>query len=489
MIPAREDVYLRRVLPFSLPGAPSMNNLSGQSIRLFQFSGITVFLHWSWFLVAFYQIYYRSGRYTAPAWMVLEYLSLFAIVLLHEFGHALACRQVGGKAEQIVLWPLGGVAFVSPPPRPGAVLWSIAAGPLVNLLLAPILFGAWYLTAAGFLPVGEDAQTYIEIVAIINAGLFIFNMMPVYPLDGGQILQALLWFWLGRARSLQVVSYIGIAGAIGLVVLALGVTTDIWLVVIAGFIAWQAWNGLMRARALSQPGVDSLVTGLDFMGRRDFAAAIAAFTQAIASRPEPQSLALAYVNRAAAYVESGNADAAIADSTEAMRLAPDQGVAFMIRGMAHGLKGEPQKALADYDEAVRFDPKSPGLYVNRGMIHGRLGAYADARADYLEAIRLDPEAAIAFNNLAWLLATCPRDELRDGPQALAYARRACELTQGQVATCLATLGAAHAEVGDFYEASKWQGKALEDEAYRRQYEEDARQRLQQYAAGQAYRAG
>jgi hypothetical protein len=65
----------------------------------------------------------------------------FLIVTLHEFGHALACRQVGGQANQIVLWPLGGVAYVDPPPRPGATLWSIAAGPLVNVVLLPILLG------------------------------------------------------------------------------------------------------------------------------------------------------------------------------------------------------------------------------------------------------------------------------------------------------------------------------------------------------------
>src|SRR5438477_7968109 len=74
-----------------------------------------------------------------PVWGVLEYLSLFVIVLIHEFGHALACRQVGGVANRIVLWPLGGVAFVNPPRRPGAYLWSIAAGPLVNVALIPIL--------------------------------------------------------------------------------------------------------------------------------------------------------------------------------------------------------------------------------------------------------------------------------------------------------------------------------------------------------------
>ena len=61
------------------------------------------------------------------------------IVLIHEFGHQLACRSVGGQTHDIVLWPLGGVAYVSPPQRPGAQLWSIAAGPLVNVILFPIL--------------------------------------------------------------------------------------------------------------------------------------------------------------------------------------------------------------------------------------------------------------------------------------------------------------------------------------------------------------
>src|SRR6201982_2720653 len=110
------------------------------SIRLFEFAGIEVFLHWSWFLVAVYEIQSRSGRYSSILWNILEYLALFLIVLLHEFGHALACRQVGGNANRIVLWPLGGVAYVDPPPRPGATLWSIAAGPLVNVVLVPVLF-------------------------------------------------------------------------------------------------------------------------------------------------------------------------------------------------------------------------------------------------------------------------------------------------------------------------------------------------------------
>ncbi len=103
----------------------------------FDFMGSNLSLHWSWFLVAAYEIGDRQKAYSSITWNVLEYLALFLIVMLHEFGHALACRQVGGVANQIVLWPLGGVAYVNPPQRPGATLWSIAAGPLVNVVLLP----------------------------------------------------------------------------------------------------------------------------------------------------------------------------------------------------------------------------------------------------------------------------------------------------------------------------------------------------------------
>ena len=116
------------------------------SVRLFRIAGIDVYLHWMWFLVAAYEIQDRKGSYTSLTWNVVEYLALFAIVTMHEFGHALACRQVGGQANQIVLWPLGGVAYVDPPPRPGAMLWSITAGPLVNVALFFVLTPLWVLS-------------------------------------------------------------------------------------------------------------------------------------------------------------------------------------------------------------------------------------------------------------------------------------------------------------------------------------------------------
>ncbi len=221
------------------------------SFRLFRFAGIAVFLHWSWLLVAFYQIEYRRGAYGSIGWTIAEYLALFVIVLLHEFGHALACRSVGGVAERIVLWPLGGIAYVNPPPRPGALLWSIAAGPLVNLILVPMLFGI--ALAGSAFGLGPDARMFLARLWEINLILFVFNMFPIFPLDGGQILRALLWFGLGRARSLTVASVIGVAGAIGGFLWAVATWGfDWWLAIIGAFVVLQGLQGFKQARILAR---------------------------------------------------------------------------------------------------------------------------------------------------------------------------------------------------------------------------------------------
>ena len=160
----------------------------GGSIRLFRVAGIDVFLHWSWFLVAIYEVQVWRSVFSSPIWAVLLYLGLFVLVTMHEFGHALACRQVGGRAERIVLWPLGGIAFVSPPPRAGAMLWSIAAGPMVNLLLLPILTYAQHAAGrAGWVNTNVDAYLVLLWLWRINLMLLLFNLLPIYPLDGGQI--------------------------------------------------------------------------------------------------------------------------------------------------------------------------------------------------------------------------------------------------------------------------------------------------------------
>lgn len=227
-----------------------MPNDRQATLRLFRFAGVDVFLHWSWFLVAAIEVGYLRRRYTSLVWCVLEYLALFLIVLLHEFGHALACRQVGGTADRILLWPLGGVAFVNPPARPGATLWSLAAGPLVNVaLLPPLVAGYIVERAQGWSQTMPNASRWVVSVLFIDLALLVFNLLPIYPLDGGQILRSLLWFFLGNGRSLALATVLGFVGAAGFVLLALW-HRSIWLVIMAGYMLMNCWSGMKGARYL-----------------------------------------------------------------------------------------------------------------------------------------------------------------------------------------------------------------------------------------------
>src|SRR5207247_2019893 len=229
-----------------------MTSMRQGSIHLFRIAGVDVFLHWSWFLVAAFEISGRTRTYSSLSWNILEYLALFSIVLLHEYGHALACRQVGGIADRIVLWPLGGVAYVDPPPRPGATLWSIGAGPLVNVALFPIFFVAIALCeSSGMSRTAPDVYALLLALRSINKWLLIFNILPIYPLDGGQILRSLLWFVMGRARSLMVATILGMVGIVGFIGIAVWLQS-VWLGVISAFMLLNCWGGLKHARALAR---------------------------------------------------------------------------------------------------------------------------------------------------------------------------------------------------------------------------------------------
>lgn len=235
------------------------SRIQGGSIRLFRVAGIDVLLHWSWFLFALLRLQPSSSddligfaHYDSQGWYVIEYIALFGMVLLHEFGHVLACRSVGGVANRIVLWPLGGIATIDPPSRPGPILWSIAAGPLVNVLLLAPTISFWLVCrAAGLRDSAPDVYLFSASLAWINGYLLFFNLLPVYPLDGGRILQALLWFVMGRARSLLVATAIGFLTALGLLVFAIVAGSLVWGI-LAGLGLLFSLVGIQGARALNQ---------------------------------------------------------------------------------------------------------------------------------------------------------------------------------------------------------------------------------------------
>jgi Zn-dependent protease len=221
------------------------------ALPIFRLAGIRVYLHFTWFIVAAFEVTQFANRYHNPIWAALEYCALFGVVLLHEFGHAFACRQTGGQADTIVLWPLGGIAFVKPPARPGAYLWSIAAGPLVNVILFPVftLF-VFVVVKLHWKTVHPDFCRFVSTIWFMNGVLLFFNLIPVYPLDGGQILRGLLWLKVGPIRSLKAASIIGFAGAI-LFALCAFASRSIWLGILAFFIFAQARAGWRAAQNLA----------------------------------------------------------------------------------------------------------------------------------------------------------------------------------------------------------------------------------------------
>jgi hypothetical protein len=139
------------------------------------------------------------------------------------------------------------------------VLWSIAAGPLVNLVLLPVTWGLLIMShLLGWHNFQPGLHNFLLMVARINMWLLIFNLLPIYPLDGGQILQALLWFAIGRTRSLMVVSVIGVVvgGLIAAVAGGAALLTQFvglwWIAIIAAFIVLRSWAGVRQARVLSR---------------------------------------------------------------------------------------------------------------------------------------------------------------------------------------------------------------------------------------------
>jgi len=178
---------------------------------------------------------------------------------------------------------------------------------------------------------------------------------------------------------------------------------------------------------------------------------------------------------------------AIADYGDALRLDPKWSHAYFNRANAYKALKEYGKAVGDYSEAIRFDAKAADAYFNRAGAYKARKEYDKAVSDYREVIRLDPDDADAYSNLAWLLATCPDEKVRDGKKAVDYATKACELTSWKGAYFLATLAGAHAEAGNFDEAQKWQRRALESSQYQREDGDQARLRLKLFEDHKPYR--
>jgi tetratricopeptide (TPR) repeat protein len=153
---------------------------------------------------------------------------------------------------------------------------------------------------------------------------------------------------------------------------------------------------------------------------------------------------------------------ALDDCDTAVNLQPYNALVWSDRGWILVCMGQNQKAIADLDRAIKLDPPGAVSYARRGFAYGALGNYAQARADFDQAIRLDGQNPVGYGALAWLLATAPEPQYRDGKQAVAYASHAMTLPGGASSWVVAALAAGQAETGDFKDAIETQQRAIAD---------------------------
>jgi Zn-dependent protease len=251
----------------------------GGSIQLARIFGIRIGASPSWFIVLFVMILWLSTSLrdhvltsysdgTVYAVAVAGALLFFASLVLHELGHALVARRNGIRIEGIELWFFGGIARLSRDSRsPGEEFRVAAAGPAVTLAIVALCAlgavlgnrGATFLDSATL--AGSAATPAIALVAWlaeINAVLFLFNMVPAFPLDGGRIARAIAWKATGdrnrgtrfSGRLGQAFSYVLIG--FGIFVLLRGdVVSGLWLLLLGWFLA-QAARGAVVSSQVSE---------------------------------------------------------------------------------------------------------------------------------------------------------------------------------------------------------------------------------------------
>jgi len=223
------------------------------SFRLGRIWGIDIHVHWLLPAFILFRILPRlAGQ--LPAWaigiVVLLELSVFGIVLLHELGHCWAARKEGLSVHRILLWPFGGLAMIGGgTERPETEFKVAISGPLVNVGLA--FAAAALLLAAGhpIAPFGSSSTLSALLLnrfMELNIIIFLFNLIPCFPMDGGRILRSLLSRRMGAVRASLVTANVALVLAVVIGVGGLFLTRSFVFPFLALWLGFQAWQEKKR---------------------------------------------------------------------------------------------------------------------------------------------------------------------------------------------------------------------------------------------------
>lgn len=250
-----------------------LDNPLNWSFRLGRLFGIDIRIHVAFVICAVLLVWMempeRGEPWTRPFPRILTealgtYALLFLIVLLHEFGHCFGARATGGDADEILLWPLGGLAYANPPHNATAHMITTVAGPAVNVflcMLATCVLVAWTgsLGAVPWNPLHPMwpldptihptlAQAWVMRFFGLSYFLLLINLLPIFPFDGGRMVQAWLWPRKGYRLSMEIATSTGMIGAI--VVGLFGLFTDqswiLLMIAVFGYLTCWQWRRMLK---------------------------------------------------------------------------------------------------------------------------------------------------------------------------------------------------------------------------------------------------
>ena len=191
-------------------------------VNLGRIAGISIGLHYSWFIIALLIALSLAQHFraVAPQWSnlvvwiaaIVTGLLFFAALLLHELAHSLLAKSRGLRVRAITLFALGGVSQIESEPPDARSEFSIAiAGPVTSVLIGLVLLGSAWLM--GWRPASEPSTPVLSVLVwlgYINIMLAAFNMIPGYPLDGGRVLRAVIWWVTDNAdRATRLAAQVG----------------------------------------------------------------------------------------------------------------------------------------------------------------------------------------------------------------------------------------------------------------------------------------
>jgi Zn-dependent protease/predicted transcriptional regulator len=249
------------------------------SWRIGRLAGIDVYMHVTFLLLLGWIAYVRyaaTGSVREALMGMLFVIVLFAVIVLHELGHALTARRFGIPTRDITLYPIGGVASLQRmPEEPTQELLVALAGPAVNVVLGAILLPLTYFYEGGVAWLPDFLQsggTFLDQLFWSNAIILGFNLLPSYPMDGGRVLRAILAMNMDYVKATQTAAAVGQAMAVifGLVALLIG---HLFLLLIAFFVFFGAAQeaGAVQTRAFLRgiPVRRAMITNYETLGPDD----------------------------------------------------------------------------------------------------------------------------------------------------------------------------------------------------------------------------